>query len=754
VAAAITAAALCWPCLPSTAQAVPGGHTAARDAAGALQHDFTAAAAEYHVPAGVLMAVAYHQSLWDEHGGRPSTTGNYNVMGLTHVDTATLRTVQGARGTGRPGEGDERGEGGRPAARTPRDGATPAPTGSPSTTASGGATRSPAATSPSSGATRSPAAASPSAGAASAPAAATAHAGSAATAPSGGGDTAAYRTLDAAAALTGVSPAKLRTDPAQSVRGGAALLAHYEQRLAHALPADPGAWYGAVARFSQSTDTQGASQYADRVYATVGSGAARTTDAGQSVVLAAESGVVPRTSAVRDLGLASAATEARSETPPGPGGAAPEATPAPECPSRLTCNFVPAAYARNSATDKSKYGNYDMADRPADGDRVRYIVIHDTEGSYSGSLATFQNPAELASPHYLVRSSDGLVTQLVQTRNVAWHAGNYYLNTHSVGIEHEGFAISGASWYDESLYESSAALVRYLAGRFGVPLDRQHVIGHDDVPAPQVPQLADMHWDPGPYWNWSHYMDLLGAPIGGSGTAGTRGGGSPVVGGVVTIRPPFTAANEPVVTGCRPDPCKAQPTSFVYLRSAPSASAPLIKDAVMSGRQATTGSTQGADVTDKADAGQSFVVAGVRGDWTAIWFGGRKAWFDNPGGAYAVAGRARAGSTQYAITPAGRHAIPVYGRAYPEASAYPAVIADVAKQPAQVVAPLGYTIAAGQSYVADAPVAGDYYYAKNIDRSAPGDRTRVVGGTAYYPIRFNHRLGFVKASDVTAHRAN
>ncbi|WP_335971055.1 N-acetylmuramoyl-L-alanine amidase [Streptomyces sp. CA2R106] len=669
------------------AQAEPGGGRAAGSTSGAahgtLQEDFARAAQEFHVPQGLLMAVAYHQSLWDTHAGAPSTTGNYNVMGLTHVDTAALQAAGTAPDT------DERGAGGSSA---------PA------------ATRAKAATQEASG------------------------------------PTAAYRTLDAAAKLTGASQAKLRTDAAQSVRGGAALLAHYERQLAGALPADPGAWYGAVARFSQSTDAQGAGQYADRVYSTLRAGVTRTTADGQQVALAAEPSVAPQTSELADLGLPSATAEAAQETRAATevagAPAAAAANPTPECPSGLTCNYVPAAYAQTDPSDKSKYGSYDLANRPADGNTIKYIVIHDTEGSYSSALGIFQDPNQYATPHYIVRSSDGLVTQVVQTKNVAWHAGNYYVNAHSIGIEHEGIAISGASWYSESLYESSAALVRYLANRFGVPLDRQHILGHDDVPSPQTAQLTSMHWDPGPYWNWSHYLDLLGATPG--------GGGTPVVGGEITIDPPFTSANEPAVTGCSPDPCTAQPTSFVYLRTSPSTTAALIGDPVLAADKVANGTTQAADLTDKAVAGQSFVVAGVQGDWTAIWYGGQKAWFYNPGGRFAVAN----GSTaRHVVTPAGSSAVPVYGRAYPEASAYPSVIADVASQATQIVAPLGYTIPAGQSYVADDPVNADYYYAKNIDQSAPGDQTRVVGSTVYYPIRFNHRLGYVKASDVTASSA-
>src|SRR5262249_7425389 len=55
-----------------------------------LQQEFAQAAQEFDVPQSVLMAVAYQSSLWDTHDGRPSTTGSYNVMGLTHVTASEV----------------------------------------------------------------------------------------------------------------------------------------------------------------------------------------------------------------------------------------------------------------------------------------------------------------------------------------------------------------------------------------------------------------------------------------------------------------------------------------------------------------------------------------------------------------------------------------------------------------------------------------------------------------------------------------
>jgi hypothetical protein len=48
-----------------------------------------------------------------------------------------------------------------------------------------------------------------------------------------------------------------------------------------------------------------------------------------------------------------------------------------------------------------------------------------------------------------------------------------------------------------------------------------------------------MHTDPGPYWDWAHYFQLMGAPL--QATAGPHGG-------LVTIRPDFEK-NRAVYTG-------------------------------------------------------------------------------------------------------------------------------------------------------------------------------------------------------------
>src|ERR1035437_4369184 len=51
---------------------------------------------------------------------------------------------------------------------------------------------------------------------------------------------------------------------------------------------------------------------------------------------------------------------------------------------------------------------------------VSAVVIHDTEGSYATTISWFQNCSSSVSAHYVLRSSDGQITQMVLEANKAW----------------------------------------------------------------------------------------------------------------------------------------------------------------------------------------------------------------------------------------------------------------------------------------------------------------------------------------------
>jgi hypothetical protein len=385
-----------------------------------------------------------------------------------------------------------------------------------------------------------------------------------------------------------------------------------------------------------------------------------------------------------------------------------------DCPRGLDCRYVPAAYQQNSS-DPSDYGNYDLANREGDGLDIRFVVIHDTEVGYDDTVALFQNPLAYVSAHYVLRSSDGQVTEMVQPQNVAWHAGNWWINTHSVGIENEGFALQGDQWFTPRLYLSLARLTKYTAQRYDVPLDREHIIGHDQVPGTfGIVNQRNMHWDPGPYFDWGRFMALVGAPI-------VPGRGDRT-GRIVTIDPNFQR-NKPPVEG---QPAKS--ANFVYLYSAPSTDAPLIGDVSLAGTGVEpdgAGTTRADDWGDKAVTGQTFVVAERRRGWIAIWYGGQEAWLQDE--------RTTIPGSGTLVTPkAGLSSIPVYGRAYPESIS---------------TNTLPYTIPAGQTYVAKDLVQADYYDAPTFTTNV-ADHHVVKGTSQFYVISFNHRLAFVKSTDV------
>lgn len=276
------------------------------------------------------------------------------------------------------------------------------------------------------------------------------------------------RSLEKASALTGESAADLRQDTEANILGGAALLRSHADALGldGAERRDIDAWYPAVARYSGAKGTVSA-LYADNVYTFLAQGLRATVPGGERISVTSRP-VSPDKGALAAAGVTA---------------------PSPDYPSAL---WVPASAA-----------NY-AVNRTATIDKV---VIHVAQGSYAGTISWFQNPASQVSAHYVVRSSDGQITQTVRDKDTGWHAKT--ANASSLGIEHEGF-IDDASWFTDSMYRSSAALTAYLCNRYGIPKDRSHIIGHSEAP-------GNDHTDPGVNWNWTYYMQLVG---GGASSAG------------------------------------------------------------------------------------------------------------------------------------------------------------------------------------------------------------------------------------------
>jgi hypothetical protein len=131
--------------------------------------------------------------------------------------------------------------------------------------------------------------------------------------------------------------------------------------------------------------------------------------------------------------------------------------------------------------------------------RITHVVVHVLQGHYAHAIQSWQRGTACFKPHYVI-SHAGEITQVVPERHLAQHANR--ANGFSIGIEHDGFATDPAQ-FTEAMYASSANLVRDICIRYGIPVDRTRIIGHDEAP-------GTSHGDPGGYWDWDYYLALVG----------------------------------------------------------------------------------------------------------------------------------------------------------------------------------------------------------------------------------------------------
>ena len=170
-----------------------------------------------------------------------------------------------------------------------------------------------------------------------------------------------------------------------------------------------------------------------------------------------------------------------------------------------------------TAADASNYSS-------RGGTPISAVTIHTVQGSYAGCISWFQNPSANVSSHYVLRSSDGQVTQMVCEADKAWHVGS--ANPYTVGLEHEGY-VSDPAWYTVAMYTSSADVCKDIANSgYGIdalrtafwpwaastnynvssiPGSCAKIKGHQHFP-------SQTHTDPGANWDWDYFYKLINDP--------------------------------------------------------------------------------------------------------------------------------------------------------------------------------------------------------------------------------------------------
>jgi N-acetylmuramoyl-L-alanine amidase len=123
------------------------------------------------------------------------------------------------------------------------------------------------------------------------------------------------------------------------------------------------------------------------------------------------------------------------------------------------------------------------------GYKPEIIVIHIMQGTLESTDAWFANPASQVSSHYGV-GLNGEVHQYVKEEDQAWtqgyhdgatfklHKPNVNPNVYCVSIEHEGQDLAKGT---EDQLKATTELIRAIATRWNIPLDRDHIIGHYEV---------------------------------------------------------------------------------------------------------------------------------------------------------------------------------------------------------------------------------------------------------------------------------
>jgi N-acetyl-anhydromuramyl-L-alanine amidase AmpD len=276
--------------------------------------------------------------------------------------------------------------------------------------------------------------------------------------------------LSAAAALLGVAPALLYADTRTNIRAAAALLAQLGQRKTRAVPLEE--WEDALARYSGIPQRESAQLYTYEVLAAIGEG--RQSDQFRIRQRDVQMEKIYGEETLKKLSARQNAIW----------------SPAPPC-----------NYSARSGT-------------------VSHVTVHTTQGSYASAISWFQSCSAGVSAHYVIRASDGQVTQMVREADKAWHVGTS--NDYTIGIEHEGYIGDPGAWYTSAMYAASARLTKSILAARSLAQTVYDGSGGWNAVLPDVyfdvkghvNYANQAHSDPGPGWDWARYRNLVtdGAP--------------------------------------------------------------------------------------------------------------------------------------------------------------------------------------------------------------------------------------------------
>ncbi len=269
-----------------------------------------------------------------------------------------------------------------------------------------------------------------------------------------------------ASSLLNLDPLVIKNDARENIRAAAALMAYYQKTK----PAASGLedWFESVKELTGLTDKAMKNELAIRIYDVLKKGSKTVSLWGEIILMEPINVQIPQSSI--DAAIERTESTERTTNVDYPDAVA----------NFTTCNF-------NSRPGGSTVNFYFL----------HYIAV----GTYQGTIDWFKNCTSQVSAHYVVRNSDGLVSQVVAEANRAWTQGVNLYNDQGIGVEHEVLASNLSMWDSEPMLVSAAKLCINVSNRWSIPKIRRvnngdkGIYGHNDVRATDCPNLTQARWD-------------------------------------------------------------------------------------------------------------------------------------------------------------------------------------------------------------------------------------------------------------------
>ena len=292
--------------------------------------------------------------------------------------------------------------------------------------------------------------------------------------------------IDLASKLSGLSPNDIKTNAKSNIMAAAALLAYHQKSQAKSSKLED--WYEATRQLTGFTNDELKTSLANRVFKLINDGSKTVTNWKEIINIEAKS---------VKISISTLKTK-------------PNKT---EKTSAYTVDYT-SAISRFSLCDTSNsnglpatntsgtayLGTYSLS---RNGAAIEYYFIHYVAvGTYEGAISYFGDcyRTTQSSANYVIRNSDGQVSQVVKEAHRAFAQGNTQYNNGGISTEHEVIATNLAMWDSEPMLVASANLAIDVCNRNLIPRQERTFVGakgiyqHKDVRATDCPNMTPTQW--------------------------------------------------------------------------------------------------------------------------------------------------------------------------------------------------------------------------------------------------------------------